>query len=113
MRLGVVGVAVRRKNSMRERWPPTHVAGTIQLVTAHARKTSSKVPEITAYFWIIKILTTGMGETTSDYLIHRVGLTNTIGLVVVVFVSGLALGACLLVQVTAGGTRPPSTGSPL
>jgi uncharacterized membrane-anchored protein len=30
----------------------------------------SKVPEATALFWIIKILTTGMGETLSDYLTH-------------------------------------------
>jgi uncharacterized membrane-anchored protein len=30
----------------------------------------SKVPEITAYFWIAKGLTTGMGESTSDYLVH-------------------------------------------
>jgi uncharacterized membrane-anchored protein len=73
---------------------------------AHAR-TASKVPEITAYFWIIKILTTGMGETTSDYLIHRVGLSNTTGLVAVVFVSGLALGACLLVQVTTRQYQAP------
>jgi uncharacterized membrane-anchored protein len=27
-----------------------------------------KVPEITALFWVIKIVTTGMGESTSDYL---------------------------------------------
>jgi uncharacterized membrane-anchored protein len=27
-----------------------------------------KVPEITALFWLIKILTTGMGEATSDFL---------------------------------------------
>ncbi len=82
------------------------MTGTIDLVPAHARE-SSKVPEITVYFWIIKILTTGMGETTSDYLIHRVGLTNTAGLVVVVFVAGLALGACLLVQVTAAQYQAP------
>jgi len=30
-----------------------------------------KVPEITVYFWVIKVLTTGMGEATSDYLVHR------------------------------------------
>jgi uncharacterized membrane-anchored protein len=30
-----------------------------------------KVPEMTAYFWIIKLLTTAMGETTSDYLAHQ------------------------------------------
>jgi uncharacterized membrane-anchored protein len=29
---------------------------------------AAKVPEITAMFWVIKILTTGMGEATSDYL---------------------------------------------
>ena len=31
----------------------------------------AKVPEITLIFWIIKILTTGMGEATSDFLVHR------------------------------------------
>ena len=30
---------------------------------------AAKVPEITALFWVIKILTTGMGEATSDFLI--------------------------------------------
>lgn len=30
-----------------------------------------KVPEITAYFWILKLLTTAMGEVTSDYLVHQ------------------------------------------
>ena len=30
-----------------------------------------KVPEITAVFWIVKVLTTGMGEATSDFLVHR------------------------------------------
>jgi uncharacterized membrane-anchored protein len=30
-----------------------------------------KVPEVTVYFWIIKLLTTAMGETTSDYLVHQ------------------------------------------
>lgn len=29
-----------------------------------------KVPEITIIFWIIKLLTTAMGEATSDFLIH-------------------------------------------
>lgn len=31
-----------------------------------------KVPEITILFWIIKLLTTAMGESTSDYLVHTV-----------------------------------------
>jgi uncharacterized membrane-anchored protein len=29
-----------------------------------------KVPEITALFWVIKALSTAMGESTSDYLVH-------------------------------------------
>ena len=29
---------------------------------------AAKVPEITALFWVIKLLTTGMGEAASDYL---------------------------------------------
>ncbi|MDR3687341.1 MAG: hypothetical protein P4L93_10335 [Coriobacteriia bacterium] len=33
----------------------------------------SKVPEATVYFWITKVLTTGLGETTSDFLAHRIG----------------------------------------
>src|SRR5579884_566396 len=30
-----------------------------------------KVPEVTAFFWIIKLLTTAMGESTSDFMVHR------------------------------------------
>ena len=30
----------------------------------------SKVPEITLGFWVTKVLTTGMGETTSDFLVR-------------------------------------------
>jgi len=38
---------------------------------AAARRALVKVPRVTVYFWIIKILTTAMGEATSDYLVHR------------------------------------------
>ena len=31
-----------------------------------------KVPEITIFFWIIKLLTTALGESTSDYLVHQI-----------------------------------------
>lgn len=31
-----------------------------------------KVPEITVYFWIVKLLTTAMGEAFSDYLVHHI-----------------------------------------
>lgn len=35
------------------------------------RRLAKKVPELTLYFWVIKVLTTGMGETTSDFFVHR------------------------------------------
>jgi uncharacterized membrane-anchored protein len=34
------------------------------------RNSFSKVPEITAWFWVVKALTTAMGESTSDFLVH-------------------------------------------
>jgi uncharacterized membrane-anchored protein len=33
---------------------------------------ASKVPEITALFWVVKVLSTGMGETTSDYFVRTI-----------------------------------------
>ncbi|SDZ39718.1 COG4705 family protein [Herbiconiux ginsengi] len=33
---------------------------------------ANKVPEITALFWATKILTTGMGETTSDFIVTTI-----------------------------------------
>lgn len=32
------------------------------------RIVAAKVPEVTALFWVVKVLTTGMGEAASDYL---------------------------------------------
>lgn len=37
-------------------------------MTSSRRFAAAKVPEITALFWVVKILTTGMGEAASDYL---------------------------------------------
>lgn len=51
---------------------------------------AAKVPEITALFWVIKILTTGMGEAASDWL----GDTSLV-LGGVVGVGGLALAVWL------------------
>lgn len=31
----------------------------------------TKVPAVTVYFWIVKLLTTAMGESTSDYLVYH------------------------------------------
>src|ERR1700755_2789806 len=35
-----------------------------------SRSHFSKVPEVTALFWVVKALTTAMGESTSDFLVH-------------------------------------------
>ncbi len=50
-----------------------------------------KVPEITAWFWIIKLLSTAMGESTSDYLVFHINpyvavVLGTAGLLVAVAV---------------------------
>ncbi len=62
------------------------------------RRTAMKVPELTVYFWIIKVLTTGMGETTSDFFIHRVGVNNTVALAGIGVATGLVLAISLAVQ---------------
>jgi uncharacterized membrane-anchored protein len=35
------------------------------------RPVLNRVPRVTAMFWIVKVLTTGMGETTSDFFVKR------------------------------------------
>jgi len=47
--------------------------------TVWGREMLNKVPEVTLYFWVIKILCTTVGETASDYLNTNLslGLTNT------------------------------------
>ena len=40
----------------------------------------SKVPEVTAAFWVAKVLTTGMGEAASDYLIRVMDPVFAVGL---------------------------------
>ncbi len=50
-----------------------------------------RVPEITAYFWAIKALSTAMGESTSDYLVHAMNPELAVTLGFVGFVAALAL----------------------
>lgn len=49
------------------------------------------MPEVTAYFWIIKGLSTAMGEATSDYLVHRMDPVLAVLLGFAGFVIALAL----------------------
>jgi uncharacterized membrane-anchored protein len=48
-----------------------------------------RVPEITAFFWVIKGLTTAMGESTSDYLVHTLGAVPAVLLGFVTFLGAL------------------------
>ncbi|WP_225845233.1 hypothetical protein [Streptomyces sp. HPF1205] len=67
--------------------PPGTPAPTRHRRASAAGQALSKVPvRITVGFWVTKVLTTGMGETTSDFLGHTVnpavaGLVGLIGLV--------------------------------
>src|SRR4249919_3562847 len=47
--------------------------------TTRARVMLNKVPEVTIYFWVIKILCTTVGESFADYINETLGfgLTNT------------------------------------
>lgn len=56
-----------------------------------SRSLISKVPEVTAIFWVIKILTTGMGETTSDFLVHRIDPPIAVAIGGVCFLMSLAV----------------------
>jgi uncharacterized membrane-anchored protein len=85
--------------------PVTTFAGAkaLELHDAHARRRIgpglgrrmlNKVPEVTLYFWIIKIMCTTVGETAADYLNENLGfgLTNT------TYFAGALLIALLVVQ---------------
>jgi uncharacterized membrane-anchored protein len=61
-------------------------------VRTHRPALLSKVPEVTVLFWVIKVLTTGMGETISDYFNHRFDPF------LVVPVAGLIFAASLIAQ---------------
>lgn len=50
-----------------------------------------RVPEITAFFWIIKALSTAVGESTSDYLVRVLDPIIAVGLGFVGFAVALAL----------------------
>src|SRR3954467_2106180 len=67
---------------------------TPRMTTTATRRMLNKVPEVTFYFWVIKILCTTVGETAADYLNDNLGfgLTNT------TYVTGALLVALLVAQ---------------
>jgi uncharacterized membrane-anchored protein len=54
-----------------------------------------RVPAVTAVFWIVKVLTTGVGETTSDFLV------KTYSPVLMVLLAGVIFAACFFIQIRA------------
>jgi uncharacterized membrane-anchored protein len=63
----------------------------------------NKVPQVTLYFWVIKIMCTTVGETAADYLNDNLGfgLTNT------TYVAGALLVALLAAQFRLRRYVPP------
>jgi uncharacterized membrane-anchored protein len=63
-------------------------------VPSLGRQMLNKVPEVTLFFWVIKIMCTTVGETAADYLNDNLGfgLTNT------TYFTGALLAVLLLVQ---------------
>jgi uncharacterized membrane-anchored protein len=74
-------------------------------MTSVARQMAVKVPAITAFFWIIKVLATTVGETFADFLNGNLAaafnLTDTQGLQVISALMGSALVIMLVFQFRA------------
>ncbi|MFI9306026.1 hypothetical protein [Streptomyces triculaminicus] len=62
----------------------------------------NKVPEVTLYFWVIKVLCTTVGESAADLLNGRLGL----GLTGVSLLMSALLAAALVAQFRARAYRP-------
>ena len=63
----------------------------------------NKVPEVTIYFWIIKVLATTVGETAADLLSTRLNL----GLTITSYVMSAVFILALIFQVRAKRYMPP------
>jgi uncharacterized membrane-anchored protein len=50
-----------------------------------------KVPQITVLFWLVKVITTALGESTSDYLVYAINPYIAVGLGALGLLVGLAL----------------------
>src|SRR5689334_13920828 len=66
------------------------------------RRMLNKVPEVTLWFWVIKIMCTTVGETAADYVNDTLGF----GLVNTTYVAGALLAFLLVVQFTLRGYVP-------
>jgi uncharacterized membrane-anchored protein len=80
----------------------TTIANTTK-AASFGRTMLNKVPEVTLWFWVIKIMCTTVGETAADYLNINLGfgLTNT------TYVAGALLLALLIAQFRLRRYVPP------
>jgi uncharacterized membrane-anchored protein len=60
--------------------------------SGHRTQGALRVPEVTAFFWIIKALSTAMGESTSDYLV------NAINPVIAVLIGFVGFAVAMAIQ---------------
>ena len=70
---------------------------------AALRTAANKVPEVTAFFWVVKVLATTVGETAADYLNETLGF----GLTATSIVMTVLLAVVLVAQFHSRGYRPP------
>jgi uncharacterized membrane-anchored protein len=71
--------------------PTDHGFADDAATVAFAPVRALRVPEITAYFWIVKGLSTALGESTSDYLVGVLDPVLAVGLGFVAFAAALVL----------------------
>ncbi|WP_417725356.1 hypothetical protein [Salipiger sp.] len=65
----------------------------LELLDGHQTNPRNKVPDVTAAFWLIKLMAVTMGETAADYLNVNLGmgLTTTSLMMAVILIGTLAL----------------------
>src|SRR3954462_11531733 len=76
---------------------------TVGVMRPTTRQMLNKVPEVTFYFWVIKIMCTTVGETAADYLNDNLGFSLTWTTVV----TGVLLIGLLVVQFGLRRYVPP------
>jgi uncharacterized membrane-anchored protein len=74
-----------------------------RLARLDRRRMLNKVPEVTLYFWVIKVLATTVGETAADYLNDHLGL----GLSTTSYIMTVLLIAALVLQFRYREYVPP------
>src|SRR5947209_880083 len=70
------------------------MANDTQTTNSYTGLLLSKVPEVTVYFWLIKVLSTTVGETAADFL----GTNLNLGLTTTSFTMGILLAVALVFQ---------------